>query len=512
MRSLLRTTVGLSPALLLTGCAVGPDYHRPATEMPAAFNDPAVARPATPRRSVVDPHGTPWVDWWTKFGDPELDDLIVRATADNHGLKAAAARVRQARAAARISEAAQYPSVGIGGGFAKSRGSAAGLGFPFGAPSRDNNLYQLGFDASYEVDLFGGIRRSIEAAGANAELSEDAARAVRLSLVAEVAHQYVSLRTLQRRRDIAGRNLVDQRHTLDVVQRRVGNGLAAEFDLVRARAEVEATEANIPTLEAGVRQTIYGLSVLVGRPPQALVGELSPAAAVPPSPPVVPIGLPSELLRRRPDVMAAERALAAATADEGVAISDLFPHLTLGGTSGLQATRTGNFFGQHNPSSGFYLAGPGAHWTLFDGGRRSANVDLSKAAVAAAAAEYEEAVLSALRDVESAITALDHDQSRRDRLTAVVADAERAVRIARDEYTNGLVDLLDVLEVQRSLYAAQDSLAQSDLAVSSDLIALFKALGGGWETPALRPMPANPSTVLADFPPAAAAASFGGRP
>ena len=473
-----------------TGCAVGPDYHAPATSMPISYDGKMPTVPAVLHRSTVDATSSPWADWWTKFGDPELDTLVTRAVADNHSLKIAAARVTEARAAGRVAEAARYPSVTLGGGFAKSRGSAAGLGFPYGAPSRDLNLYQMALDASYEVDLFGGVRRSIEAANATAESSEFDRKSIQLSLVAEVAHQYVLLRTLQRRLGIARHNLADEQHTLDVVEKRLTNGLAAEFDQVRARAEVEATEANIPTLESGIRVTIYGLSVLLGQQPQTLVDELLPGETMPPTPPVVPIGMPSELLRRRPDVMAAERNLAAATADEGIAVSDLFPHLILGGSTGVQATRTGELFSQHRASSGFYLAGPVAQWTIFDGGRRLAHVDQSKAAVAASLAEYEEAVLSALQDVDSAVTALGHDQDRRDKLTAVERDAARAVHIARDEYSNGLVDLLDVLEVQRSQYAAQDSLAQADLAVTTDLIGLFKALGGGWEATAPAPKPA----------------------
>ena len=496
-RGCASTLIVICGSTMLNACAVGPDYHQPKSDLPGQFGNNAAEHSASARTSIIDPSRAPWTDWWIKFGDAELDSLVQRAVTENHELKVAAARVTQARAASRIAQSAQYPDVGVGAGFAKSRGSSAGLGFPYGAPSRDESLFQLGFDASYEVDLFGGIRRSIEAAGATAELSENARRVVQLSLMAEVAHEYVLLRTLQRRLDIARQNLVDQQHTLDVVQKRSVVGLVAEFDLVRARTEVEATQANIPPLESGVNQTIYSLSVLIGRGPQELEAELTTEQPIPPSPKVIPVGLPSELLRRRPDVMAAERSLAAATADEGVAISDLFPHVLLAGSTGLQATRIGNLFTQHGPSSGFYLAGPGVHWTIFDGGRRVARIDMSKAAVAAAEADYEETVISALRDVDSAITAMTHDQQRRDALTAVVTDAERAVHIARNEYTNGLIDLLDVLEVQRSLYASQDSLAQSDLAVSTDLIALFKALGGGWENPPT-PAPVSTVTLVAD--------------
>jgi outer membrane protein TolC len=187
------------------------------------------------------------------------------------------------------------------------------------------------------------------------------------------------------------------------------------------------------------------------------------------------------LLKRRPDVMRAERVLAAATADQGVATSDFFPHLILGGSAGVQSRNAENLFSQHGASSGFYAAGPAASWTIFDGGRRTANLDRSKARVAAALAAYEGTVLAALNDVESSLTSYSHDQARRETLKDLVAQNEEAVRIARQEYSNGLIDLLDVLEVQRNLYSAQDALAQSDQAVSSDLVAIYKALGGGWE-------------------------------
>jgi outer membrane protein TolC len=192
--------------------------------------------------------------------------------------------------------------------------------------------------------------------------------------------------------------------------------------------------------------------------------------------------MPSELLRRRPDVMAVERLLAAATAQQGVATAEFFPHLVLGGTAGVESRQASELFSQHDPSSGFYAAGPAARWTIFDGGKRVAMLDVSKARVAQALAAYEGAVLAALRDVESSLTAYSHDQKRRESLNALVAQNQEAVRIARQEYDNGLIDLLDVLEVQRNLYAAQDALAQSDQAVSSDLVAIYKALGGGWET------------------------------
>jgi multidrug efflux system outer membrane protein len=485
-----RMTAAITLALLISfGCKVGPNYQAPRVETPGSFSN-ATAQAAsgpstslTTKQSVVDAQSTPWIDWWTKFNDRQLDSLVTRALAANHELAIARARVQEARAMERIAKSGLYPTVDLSAAAFKTRGSAAAFGFPFGLPGQEANLFHLGFDATYEVDMFGGVRRSIEAAGAVADATVNERRSVQVSLLGEVARNYIGLRALQRRLEVAQANLADQRRTLDVVQRRFKNGLAPNFDLVRATAQVADTKSSIPPLQAGIQETMYGLAVLLGEQPTALEEELSAAKPIPPVPPQVPIGMPSELLRRRPDVMRAERLLAAATAQQGVAVAEFFPHLILGGTAGVESRHTSDLFSQHEPSSGFYAAGPAAGWTLFDGGKRRANLDLSKARVAAALSAYEGTVLSALRDVESSLTAYSHDQARRESLMALVAQNTEAVSIAQREYDNGLIDLLDVLEVQRNLYASQDALAQSDQAVSSDLVALYKALGGGWETP-----------------------------
>jgi outer membrane protein, multidrug efflux system len=480
----------VAACLASTGCKVGPDYRTPPVETPWAYRnattstttEPATSPATAPAtRSVIEPDHVTWVDWWTKFNDPELNALITRALAANHELAIARARVQEARAVERIAKSALYPSVDISAAFLKTRGSAAGFGFPYGIPGMDSNLFQVGFDATYEVDLFGGVRRTVEAAGAYSDATVDEQRAVHVTLLAEVARNYIGLRALQRRLAVAQSNLADQRRTLDVVERRLKNGLAPNFDLVRAAAQVAATESSIPPLQSGIQQTMYALGVLLGEQPAALESELAVGAPIPPVPPKVPVGLPSELLRRRPDVMRSERILAAVTAEQGVATAELFPHLVLGGTAGVQSRHADQLFSQHDPSSGFYAAGPAARWTIFDGGRRWANIDRSKARVAAAMANYEGNVLAALRDVESALTAYSNDQDRRGTLTTLEAKNHEAVRIAQEQYAHGLIDLLDVLEVQRNLYAAQDALAQSGQAVSSDLVAIYKALGGGWE-------------------------------
>jgi NodT family efflux transporter outer membrane factor (OMF) lipoprotein len=482
------TATIMSALLMSFGCKVGPNYKAPRVDTPGSFANatpratPAPSASPTTAQSIIDTDNAPWVEWWTKFNDSQLDSLVARALTANHELAIARARVQEARAIERIAKSRLYPTIDLSAAALKTRGSAAGFGFPFGLPGEEANLFHLGFDATYEVDLFGGVRRSVEAAGAAADATVNERRGVQVSLLGELARNYIGLRALQRRLEVAQANLADQRRTLDVVQRRFKNGLARNFDLVRAKAQVAETESSIPPLQAGIRQTMYGLAVLLGEQPTALEKELTAAAPIPPVPPKVPVGMPSELLRRRPDVMRAERILAAATAQQGVATADFFPHLTLGGTAGVESRHLSDLFGQ-DPSSGFYAAGPAAGWTIFDGGRRRANLDVSKARVAAALAAYEGTVLAALRDVESSLTAYSHDQARRESLTSLTDQNHEAVRIARREYENGLTDLLDVLEVQRNLYASQDALAQSDQAVSSDLVALYKALGGGWEPP-----------------------------
>jgi multidrug efflux system outer membrane protein len=476
----LRSFSFLALALVFTsGCAVGPKYHRPNTEIPTRFT--ASTRPTTNPTSVADMQHTAWINWWTKFNDEELNSLVSRSLAANHELKIAAARVLEARAVERVAKAEQYPTIDLSAAFFQTHGPGAGFGVPWGLPGIDSSFYHLGLTANYEVDLFGGIRRTIEAATATAEATEDERRGVQVILLGEVAREYITLRAFQARLEIASNNLADQRHTLAIVQKRLKNGLTPTFDLVRASAQVDATESSIPPLQSGIRQTIYSLSVLLGEDPPALASELISTAPIPPVPPEVPVGLPSELLKRRPDVMQAERLVAAATAIQGVATSDLFPHIVLGGAAGVESRKASELFSQHDPSAGFYDIGPLATWTIFDGGRRGANVDRAKAQVAAAINAYEATILQALQDVDSALVAYSHDQARRDSLVTLVSENQRAVHIAQAEYTNGIIDLLDVLEVQKNLYASQDALAQATETVSTDLVALYKALGGGWE-------------------------------
>jgi NodT family efflux transporter outer membrane factor (OMF) lipoprotein len=437
--------------------------------------------PATTRQSKLSSDPPALHDWWRTFEDPTLISLCERSLRANHELHIAELRVREARAVERGAKSRLLPSVGIGASYLRSLGSTNGVGLPYGLPGESLDIFQIGFDASYEVDVFGGIRRGVEAAGAGADATEEFRRGVQITLLGELTKTYINLRASQRRLEIAHSNLEAQQKTLSIVERRFRNGLATEFDQIRARAQLETTQSTIPALEASIRQSMYQLAVLLGDRPMALVEELAKRTPTPPNPPIVPIGLPSDLLRQRPDIRRAERTLAAETAGQGVAVAELFPSFLLGGTVGLQSREISNLFNTGSPSSGYYLTGPFAHWNLFDGGLRQANIDRSTARARAALVEYEQSVIVALQDVETALTVYRSDQTRRETLGRLVDDNSRAVDIAQRQYEQGLITLLDVLEVQRNLFTSEDALAVSNHAVWTDLVSIYKALGGGWQ-------------------------------
>ncbi len=474
----------LAAVCACAGCKVGPNYTRPPSTMPAFYGSLGggpTTSPATTQQSTLTSDAPTLRDWWRTFDDPTLISLCERSLRANHELHIAEQRVLEVRAIERGAKSRLYPSVGIGASYIRSLGSSNGVGLPFGVPGESLDIFQIGFDAAYEVDLFGGVRRGVEAAGASADAAEELRRGVQITLLGDLTKSYINLRASQRRLEIAQSNLEAQQKTLSIVERRFRNGLATEFDQLRARAQLESTQSAIPALEAAIRQSMYQISVLLGEQPMSLVNELVRRTPTPPNPPVVPIGLPGDLLRQRPDIRRAERTLAAETAAQGIAVAELFPTIVLGGTLGEQSTQISNLFTNGNPTSGYYLAGPFAHWTLFDGGRRQANIDRSNARTQAALTEYEESVLVALRDVESALTVYRSDQVRRETLGRLVDDNKRAVDIAQRQYEQGLITLLDVLEVQRNLFASEDALAVSNHAVWTDLVSIYKALGGGWQ-------------------------------
>ncbi len=352
-------------------------------------------------------------------------------------------------------------------------GSAAALNFP----SRFT-LWQAGFDASWEIDVFGATRRAVEAATADLQAQQEARRDALVTLLGEVATNYVELRGLQREIDIAEANIKSQQETVGLTQSRFKAGLATDLDVARAEAQVETTRSTVPTFRTSLKQSMHRLGVLLAQDPDSLSAELAPDKPIPVAPTDLPVGLPSELLRRRPDVRRAERQLAAATARSGEAVAELFPRFSLTGSFGFQSQELKSLA---NSKSAFWNFGPTISWPIFDAGKLWANVKIQNAREQEALIQYKQIVLTALEDVDNALVALEQQQERRKSLRAAVAADQRAVDLSEQLYSKGLADFLNVLDAQRALFAVQDELVQSESMVSSDLVALYKALGGGWE-------------------------------
>jgi NodT family efflux transporter outer membrane factor (OMF) lipoprotein len=465
--SALRRPVWLAAVLsfvAMAGCAVGPDFERPETEMPAEWAGPtaAVGGPAGESTEAS------LTQWWTAFQDPTLTSLIERAVESNLDLKLAQARIRQARAARGVAASAFGPTVDASGSSRRSQGTGNG---PVA------NQYQAGFDAGWELDIFGGTRRTVEAAGADLQAAEESHRDVLVTLTAEVARTYIELRAFQQQLDIAQRNLAAQERSVALTRKRFEGGFVSALDIANANVQVATTAAQVPLLEASIRQTTYSLSVLVGREPAALVQELSPTAVIPAAPPTVPAGVPSDLLRRRPDIRAAEAQIHAATARIGVATADLFPKVNLSGSIGWQAGDLGSLF---DTASRFSSLGPSVSWSLFQSGRIRSNIEVQKALEEQSFIAYRQTVLAALEEVEDALIASEKEQERRHALVEALDANRKAVDLATQLYSQGQTDFLSVLDAQRSLYSSEDALAQSTRTVSTNLVALYKALGGGW--------------------------------
>jgi len=486
--------------MLLAGCKVGPDYKRPEMGVPPDWSQAPSTRPS--------PQPGEAIRWWTSFNDPILDSLVAQAIASNRDLKIATARVREARALRRIAESGLWPSANASASYSRGKGSEnigfedigalsasgisrGGTGTP-GTPapgggaglfnpaiiSAERDLWQAGFDASWELDIFGGIRRSIEAADADLLAAQEARRDVLVSLVAELATNYLDLRGLQRQMQTARANIKAQQDTVELTRVRSRTGLAGDLDLVRAEAQVATTSSQLPLLQAAARRNIHRIGVLIGQWPGSLAEELTKPSPIPTTQPAVPVGLPSDLLRRRGDVRRAEAQLHAATARIGVATADLFPKFSLTGGFGLQSDKAKTLF---NSDSNYWSIGPGVRLPLFDRGRIRANIEVHNARTEQALQVYEGTVTRAVEEVENALSALREDQDRWRFLAEAVRASRRAVELAKNLNQPGLVSFLDVLEAERSLYQVEEQLVASERAVSTDYVALYKALGGGWE-------------------------------
>jgi multidrug efflux system outer membrane protein len=460
--------------LYAAGCMVGPNYRRPDVVTPPSWGELAPTAPPAGRSDAI-ADGIPTA-WWTTFDDQVLTSLVARTVQSNLTLQQAEARVREARALRRIAAADLWPQVEALGSYTRARTSKNGLST--GGPGKVFNLFQAGFDANWEVDVFGGNRRAVEAADASVEAAADDRNAVLISLMAEVGLEYVTYRSLQQRIALANQNLAAQQGTLDLTRRLFNAGLAPELDVQRAAAQVATTASTIPLLEQQSAQAMHALGVLIGQPPMTLEQELAAVGPIPKPPAQVAVGLPSELLLRRPDVARSERQLASQTAEIGVATRDLFPRFFISGAASLQSVRASDFFDWQSRALSI---GPSVSWPIFEGGRIRANIALQTATQQELLAAYEAVVLQAFQDVEDALVAFSHEQATRTQLEDAVRANERAADLARRLYAQGLTDFLTVLVAEQSVFTSQDTLAQTERDVALELVALYKAVGGGWE-------------------------------
>ena len=466
-----KLTLGLTLLTsVLAGCAVGPNYQPPKSAVPVRWSETPAGGGTT--------NAAPVGDWWKTFNDPLLNSLISRAVTNNLDLRIAEGRLREARALRAGAYWNLGPTINGAGSYLDRQLSQSAQSAPL--PNYHSNLYDMHFDATWEIDVFGGLRRQVDKANALFQTVEEERRAVLVSTLAEVARNYIEVRGYQRRQAIAADNILAQTESVGIASARFKAGLTSELDVKRAEALLATTRSQVPAFDTATKLGIHQLGILLGQPPGALREELAVSAPVPVTPPVVPVGLPSELLRRRPDVRRAERQLAADTAGIGMATAELFPKFALLGTGGLQSLSAGDFF---SSGSRYWTAGPMVKWRVLDLGHVRSEIRAANAHAEQTLAAYEKTVLGALADVENALVASANEQVRQGALAEAVAANRRALELATALYTKGLGDFLNVLDAERSLYQTADQLADSERAVAGNLVALYKALGGGWETP-----------------------------
>jgi hydrophobe/amphiphile efflux-1 (HAE1) family protein/NodT family efflux transporter outer membrane factor (OMF) lipoprotein len=465
--ALVLLAAGLS-ALFLSGCAAGPNYRMPKTEVAQAFVSGTQTNVSSEPTAVA---------WWRAFNDATLSRLVDQGLATNQTLRIASARLTEARALRRQTVLGAFPIVDANGSYTKGVNSTARL--PGVTRSqREFELYDAGFDATWEIDIFGRVRRAVESSDAVVEATAAARQDVMISLISEIARNYFELRGAQNELAVARANVTNQRDTLDLIETKLRAGRGTELDAARARSQVNATLSIIPPLEASIKALIFRLSVLTGQQPGALEAELNTVAPLPGLPKSVGIGKPEDLLRRRPDIREAERALAAATARIGIQTADLFPRVTFNGSIGFEATEFSRL-----PKSGgdTYSFGPRITWAALDLGRVRARIAGAKAQADAELANYERTILNALEETESALVFYGQEQARRDYLRISNTAATEAVNLANQRFEGGIVDYLTVLDAQRTQLSVQDQLAQSETRTATALVSVYKALGGGWE-------------------------------
>jgi NodT family efflux transporter outer membrane factor (OMF) lipoprotein len=463
-------------AAFATACkTVGPDYRAPEASTPPAYAEPAAAG----RQADLS-------KWWRGFDDPLMTRLVEAALAQNLDLAQAVSRIAEARRQETVAGARDGPQVSAEAQASRNRISENAIPIPpgsgtpgglFGLPGSEFDTFRVGLDASWEIDLFGGTRRAVEGARARTEAAEWTARDLQVSLAAEVAHDYVALRGLQRREAVARRDLDRQSGLLSIAASRADTGFTSRFEAEQQASLKQGTAARIPALQARQKALIHALGVLTGQEPGTLLAELSPPAPMPVAA-APPPGLPSELLRRRPDIRGAERKAAAASADIGVATAELYPKFSLTAQPAFVSTELSSLldWGSRN-----YSIGAGLVWPLFNGGRIKAQVGAAGEHQAQAVLAWRQSVLVAMRDVEDALARYAADSARAAELKRAASSARAAAAIAADRYRGGVADYTPVFTAEGQLNASEDELAQAEQAMAEDVVALIKALGGGWD-------------------------------
>jgi len=462
-------------AVALTACAVGPDYRTPSLALDAGYLNAGASsvNAAAPGAEIA--------TFWRGFADPTLSQLVERALAANGDVRVAQARLRESRALLESARAELLPEVDASAGARCSLIPEVQL--PGASRSqRTTTVYDAGFTANWELDFFGRNRRASESAAAQVDASAAGVAAVGTSIAAEVARNYLELRGLQQRKQVVDESIANQRQTLRLTEARLDSGRGTRLDVSRSRSQLASTEATLPAIQAASDRTAYRLATLTAQWPRVVNEQLAAGPQTLPALPVtdlgaLPIGTPEQLLRRRPDLIQAERRLAAATADIGVATADLFPRVSLTGLIGLAGLNVGSL---GNGSSQQYAFGAGLTWPLLDFGRVRSRISASEARAEQALAGYEQSVAVALEEAEGTLTQFTRDAQQRERLAAAAADAEDAFRLATLRFQAGSVDFLVVLDSQRQALITRDALVQAEVAQATGLVAVYRALGGGW--------------------------------
>lgn len=486
-RQVARPLSLLTLALWLAGCAVGPDYEAPKPQLPGGYHllDAQQASKTEP--------GAVSTRWWQTFNDPQLNSLIDRAIEGNLTLQQAVLRIAGARQELAQARGGLFPSLNGSAKVTRQQLGLEGLLKANGVTDQLDSdtasqlssleqpvtLYQGSFDASWELDLWGKVRRQVELADAQTQAAIEQRIDALVSLEAEVARAYLQLRGAQATIATLEQQIAVAQQSWELTQSQQRNGLAPLTDVENARAQLSSLQAQLPQYQSQARQAMNGLAVLLGKTPGALDNELFAPKAMPALPQMVPVGIPATLARRRPDIRQAEATLHAQTANIGVSVAQLFPSLSLTGQLGVRNTDVSYL---DNWSSHFYSVGPSLSIPIFQGGRLVSSVRLARAQQASAALDYRQTVLTALQDVENALVSYRADQARVTALDETTGSLQRAFDLASDSYRQGISTFIDVLDAQRQLAQAQEQATQARMQSALDLVALYKALGGGWET------------------------------